>query len=59
MVQDKITKVAAETGTSEMFVFPVLSYKVERESSEVIDRFAMDLLHTAIESAAQLHGFEW
>jgi hypothetical protein len=59
MVQDKVIKVAAETGIPEMNIFPILSYKVERESSEVIDRFAMDLLHTAIDSASQLHQFSW
>jgi len=59
LVQDKIIRVSAETGVPEMHIFPVLSYKIERESSEVIDRFALDLLNTAIEGATQLHKFEW
>lgn len=56
LVQDKIERIAAETGVPEMFVFPTISYKSERENSEFIDRLAIDILTTAAIQATNARG---
>ena len=53
LLKEKVTKVAAETRIPEMLVFPSLGYILERQNNIYVDRFALDLLFTAMQIVTQ------